>query len=358
MGSAHQPLAGCTRTKNNQLNITGDGEWRENTHDIYLSPEIGTVMDDLYYVKVSADQLRRLQENGVQFSHWRSGSIAINGAANLEAAANALNCSMIRQGRVFNGLTQVKLKPVRQRRGRNTAVARNEQRMSRAREQYIQACSARFGELRRTAQDTFVPIQAELRKSETALVAAARRAGFAQEESRQALMQRFEQELQQIRETAKVTEVLAIANGIIVYTDTLYATAIDTARVYEIGRFAIWIRFAGSNAGITWSNCSRRIDVPQKAMNAPYIYANGQASHDDIRLSLLELIGRLELSTVVDLAIQYVETINAEHPLTAYIDSWPSYVPQTGGNASPRRSGLIKRAKRGLAMLLRRRTTA
>jgi hypothetical protein len=38
---------------------------------------------------------------------------------------------------------------------------------------------------------------------------------------------------------------------------------------------------------------------------------------------MLEMIGRCELASLVDVAIQYVETVDPANPLSVYVENWP-----------------------------------
>ena len=58
------------------------------------------------------------------------------------------------------------------------------------------------------------------------------------------------------------------------------------------------------------------------AMNAPTVYADGTPIVDEIQESMLELIARLELSVVAELAIQFIETGGDEIPFT-HLTKWP-----------------------------------
>ncbi len=58
-------------------------------------------------------------------------------------------------------------------------------------------------------------------------------------------------------------------------------------------------------------------------MNAPYVFADGTAATDDTRAAFQELIARGDFANACDLAIQYVETVQPDSPLTAYLSRWP-----------------------------------
>ena len=134
----------------------------------------------------------------------------------------------------------------------------------------------------------------------------------------------FAHELIALQMTDKVVEVKVVPNGVLAYTSELLTNPDPDGNWHSrIGEFMIWIRLGGADAGIYWFNKTRRINGARNNMNAPYIYADGRASSDTVTMSLLELVGRYELSAAVDLAIQYVENIDEQNPLTLYLENWP-----------------------------------
>jgi hypothetical protein len=102
----------------------------------------------------------------------------------------------------------------------------------------------------------------------------------------------------------------------------LQATDPRTGVCYELGRFLVVIRTNGTNAGVSWFNQTRRVSTIQPNMNAPRVFADGSPCADEIRETLLELIAQFEFATVVELAIQFVETL-VDDELSKYIDKWP-----------------------------------
>ncbi len=66
------------------------------------------------------------------------------------------------------------------------------------------------------------------------------------------------------------------------------------------------------------------MDSFKKAMNAPNVFSDGTACFNDMTEPMLELTARLELTVVVDLAIQFVENSGAEK-LSAYLNLWPCH---------------------------------
>jgi hypothetical protein len=117
------------------------------------------------------------------------------------------------------------------------------------------------------------------------------------------------QELEQIRANPKVRDVRAVNGGVVVQTHTLTATDFKAKAEIDLGTFMIWLRLDAANPGVLWLNQSRRVDgAVKKGMNAPYVYSDGHAS--------------LELAALVDVAIQFIETIDEENVLNVDLRYW------------------------------------
>jgi hypothetical protein len=193
-----------------------------------------------------------------------------------------------------------------------------------SRRNYIEACRARLEEVRQQARNSAQPVFEELKKAERQFVRLSRQNAILNNTlSDDELVARFNEDIEQIRGTEKVVDVRVIPNSVLIYTDTLYAAAPDSGVRHEIGKFLIWVRLDEVNAGVYWFNSSRRVDGARNDMNAPYVYNDGRASSDDTKQAFLDMIARCELGPIADLAIQYIETVNPENPLTAYLENWP-----------------------------------
>lgn len=334
--------------------LVGDGQqWS------YVVPGINTTMR------------AKLEEHHVPFSNWAQ-AILINGRMNLESAAAALGATIkgirithanfgevllnfpadgypapvtvesnrldwtrffARSGRVSGENTQTP-ENRRQERLRNyqekrLADAARESDPSRqayleSQRRYVEACRTRIEEVKEQARSLGVPAFEQLRIAESRFIEATRQLKFAHvSNSEEALRMQFAHELIALQMTDKVVEVKVVPNGVLAYTSELLTNPDPDGNRHRIGEFMIWIRLGGADAGIYWFNKTRRINGARNNMNAPYIYADGRASSDTVTMSLLELVGRYELSAAVDLAIQYVENIDEQNPLTLYLENWP-----------------------------------
>jgi hypothetical protein len=105
-----------------------------------------------------------------------------------------------------------------------------------------------------------------------------------------------------------------------VYTDTLYCTDPRTKIVHEIGKFKISISQAN---GLRWENLTRRVDGCNKNQMAPHIWESGKACLGNMESIFPELIANYEYSVVVQLAIQFVESVNVDDSAGKHISNWP-----------------------------------
>lgn len=194
-----------------------------------------------------------------------------------------------------------------------------------SRQNYVNACRERLEEVRENSRAIVVPTLDHLLSAQRDMVAAARSSEFAATANANEIdvRERFAAEIQRIRETAKVDDVRVVPNGVVVFTEHLFVEMPDGKRRADIGKFMIWIKLSGTEAGVYWFNKTRRVNGIRDGMNAPYVYMDGRPSAEEILHNLIEMIGRCELAAVVDMAIQFVESILPENPLTEYLDCWP-----------------------------------
>jgi hypothetical protein len=285
-------------------------------------------MESFVLPGINDERRRLLDEAGIPYSLWEQDSVLIGGEDTLQLALNALNATIARRRQRFEGLIDLTLQYDGDR---NVTNVRRNNRPGRAtpatqaesRQNYIQVCANRLKEVREAAKRESMPVMQELSRAQSRFVQATRRAVFIEGMPEDEMRQRFAHELEQIRLLDKVTNVHVLRGGLLVNTETLYTTEPSSGTRYEIGKFAIWVRFIGENAGVYWINQTRTVNGVKLRMHAPYVYNNGMSSNDEVRETMLDLIGRLEFAAVTDLAIQYVETVNEDNPLTAYLDKWP-----------------------------------
>ena len=134
--------------------------------------------------------------------------------------------------------------------------------------------------------------------------------------TKEELREKFAREIALIKETPKVNRVRVTNAGgaILIYTDTLFATAVDSEEKHEIGKFLIRILPDASSDSIRFYNATRRVNGIRPAMNAPYVLADGTIISDEIKQTFLDLIARCDFAALADLAVQFIETVNDDAP--------------------------------------------
>ena len=194
-----------------------------------------------------------------------------------------------------------------------------------SRVRYIAACAARVHEIVLAAKQRLMAKRSELPSAEERFAKLTRQVAFRPNTvTREELSEKFAQEISQLREIPKVSHVRVTNAGgaILIYTDILCATAIDSEEKHEIGKFLIRILPDVSSDSILFYNATRRVNGLYPAMNAPYVLADGTIISDEIKQTFLDLIARCDFAALADLAIQFIETVNDDAP-GRFITRWP-----------------------------------
>lgn len=287
---------------------------------------------------LTADQLKRLKAGGVQYFRWQHDGTLLADEEALRLALEILNARAIETPTELEGIVKISLdyrtSPIDATAAKQTLppaelpappVRVRPDSWESSRALYIRACAARMQEIIKSAFEVFQAKRALLPEAEATFVKLARRSCFAQQSlSAAALEERFEREIDMIRETPKVARVRVTRGGntILVYTDTLYATAPDSGERHEIGKFLIRIQPDASVDCIRFYNATRRVDAIRPEMNAPYVLADGSVTADEIKQIFLDQVARCEFAALTDLAIQFIETVNDDRP-GSFITRWP-----------------------------------
>jgi hypothetical protein len=299
--------------------------------------------------KIDAAQRDLLTGFGVHYHPWGEQNVLIDGEDHLELALQVLDLKINKRKASQDGLVTLVLKsgytpsehlsaasqsatttpqtatatpvpvPVTE-----TRPARTGHEADRAR--YVALCRKRLAKEIKAAQKNFKRTSKVFKRAAQAFLESVRQSTFGGDVSQPDLEARFAEEFDRTVALDKVLKVSVTNNGYTVFTDTLFAVAPDTNKRYEIGNFLIHIRPTGETAGVFLINRTRRVDAVRPGMNAPYVYGDGTAVTDDVTEVLMELLGRGEISALVDLAIQYIETVQPENPLTADLNKWPEVV--------------------------------
>jgi hypothetical protein len=204
---------------------------------------------------------------------------------------------------------------------------RHKEGRTRSRQLYVKACGKRIQELVEATRASLAKRLnqlSEIQKQALSLIRLDNFGGKALDavESRRQFKADFEAEFEAIKAIDRVKSVSASQNLVMVKTDLLCAQNPQTGQTHEIGEFLIVIDLRGGRKTVRWFNSSRRINGVRAGMNAPTVYADGTPVINEIQETMIELVARLQLSIVVELAIQFVETINNDLPGARVVD-WP-----------------------------------
>jgi len=142
--------------------------------------------------------------------------------------------------------------------------------------------------------------------------------------------------LTQFDDIAKMQKVRSVSidrerKKLIIFTDFLFCKHPKKNQIHEIGRFKIEIDISGNKQiinrdnefGIRWHNLTRKVDGYDPGMNAPDVYPRGVPCLGTAAQYLPELLANYEYSAIVDLAIQFVESVNLDDGAGCYLENWP-----------------------------------
>ncbi len=138
----------------------------------------------------------------------------------------------------------------------------------------------------------------------------------------------YEQDYDNLLSIPQVTDVKVSDALISVFTSTIYCTDPRTQTVYDIGQFRIDISTSPKVAQecVTWHNLTRKIKINtrdgDRTMDAPHV-RQGQACFGNYQKVFPELVAKYEFSTVAQLAIEFVRSVNVGDAWGETINRWP-----------------------------------
>lgn len=268
------------------------------------------------------EQLGLLASAGVNIYEWEEGILIEE--TQLELVLATLGATGTKSDTDYEGVYRLKLKFSKRTKGKKKSgkneknepeniddeeARKREEIRQESRRRYIKACSSRTKAMLDDARASAKASRKKLTGMKQRFVKTKREEIFAGKfDSNGTAAQNILAELERVRMITGVRAVHVVPNRILIATEILCATDPETGFRYEVGQFLITVYLDGSNDGIRWQNNSRRIKGVREQMHAPTVHSNGQAAAAEIHSTILELIARLELSTVVELAIQVVES--------------------------------------------------
>lgn len=134
-------------------------------------------------------------------------------------------------------------------------------------------------------------------------------------------------EFDEITRFGSVKAVRIDQNKIIVRTKTLYCVNPSTRIKHEIGEFDIEIDVQKNS--IRWLNKTRRVNGGNLNMNAPHVNADGLACFGNTKDLFPKLIASREITSALQLAIAFIESVNVNDNWGCHIANWPVAQPES-----------------------------
>ncbi|MBK7840150.1 MAG: hypothetical protein IPJ49_21215 [Candidatus Obscuribacter sp.] len=277
------------------------------------------------------ERREKLVAAGIQlFDYDASSNSYLLEEHNRDRALEVLNCTAKENDTDYEGIIALKLKA---RKAPKEVVeppppnAEDLAKRAKSRERYIKACGNRMQELLISAREALTQRAKKVPAVQNQFFAAAR-ASFILENSgananQTAFAELLKEEFKRVEAVEKVVSARLSGNNLCIKTSELRVKISDSDQRI-IGAFLIVINLDGADSGIRWFNSDRRVDGASPGMNAPYVFATGEPAVSEIRETMMELLARLELSVVAELAIQFVENIYDDE-FGKYIHQWPLY---------------------------------
>lgn len=290
---------------------------------------------------LEAERRDKLVAAGIQLFEYDAASNSyLIEEQSRDRVLEVLNCTAREGDTDYEGIVALKLKarkPAKEVVPVGQPTEEELAKRAKSRERYIKACGNRMQELLISAREALTQRAKKVPAVQNQFFAAAR-ASFILENSgaranHPAFAELLKEEFKRVEAVDKVVSARLSGKNLCIKTAELRAkVAEDDVRI--IGSFLILINLEGANSGIRWFNADRRVDGASPGMNAPYVFASGEPAVSEIRETMMELLARLELSVVAELAIQFVENIYDDE-FGKYITQWPLYrepITTTGSN--------------------------
>ena len=201
-------------------------------------------------------------------------------------------------------------------------------RLAASKDNYITACTQRIEAKKRNAKSEVKELQNTIGEYQKALTDKIRRFNEASfilraTESLDVDPKDYGAEYERLSAMPKIEKVIASENKIEVYTDVLFCEYKED--IYEIGAFRIDIYI--ETGKVRWFNLTRQLkqgkDEYGEKMMAPHIDNWGKACMGNTAEIFPNLIANYEFEAVTMIAIQFVESVNAEDSWGKYIGDWP-----------------------------------
>ena len=282
-----------------------------------------------YLVKdLTDEQLNLLTSAGVQHYQWETGIMIEE--TQLDLALSVLNATGTKTKSKYENVYKLKLtfKKRKKQEGKREEVdeeaRQREAERLQYRKRYIKACESRTKAILDAAASTATGNRKKLSGAKQRFVTSKRAEVFGSSKiaGNENAAQVLVSELERVRMVQGVQGVHVVPNRLLISTEILCATDPETGFRHEIGQFLITVYLDGSEDGIRWQNNSRLVDGVRERMQAPTVFSDGRAGAAEIHATIMELIARLELSTVAELAIQFIENPE-DNEYGKFVSKWP-----------------------------------
>lgn len=136
----------------------------------------------------------------------------------------------------------------------------------------------------------------------------------------------FDKEFDHLTSMDKVRSVtIRGSKTLTVLTEVLYCKHPKSKKYHEIGAMNISINMEGGEMRIY--NCTRRVDAYERGMHAPHVFPRGTLCEGNLSKTIPQLLARYEFTTLVMLAIQFIESVNLDDSAGRHISKWPLKSP-------------------------------
>ena len=282
-----------------------------------------------YLVKdLTDEQLNLLTSAGVQ--HYQCETGIMIEETQLDLALSVLNATGTKTKSKYENVYKLKLTFKKRKKQESKREEVDEEARQREaerlqyRKRYIKACESRTKAILDAAASTATGNRKKLSGAKQRFVTSKRAEVFGSSKiaGNENAAQVLVSELERVRMVQGVQGVHVVPNRLLISTEILCATDPETGFRHEIGQFLITVYLDGSEDGIRWQNNSRLVDGVRERMQAPTVFSDGRAGAAEIHATIMELIARLELSTVAELAIQFIENPE-DNEYGKFVSKWP-----------------------------------
>jgi len=194
---------------------------------------------------------------------------------------------------------------------------------------YVTECNRGFQERVSSLQNSLQEIKNDIEKYQLKLVKAIRLASETQvilgslQEKNSNSEDKYAVQYDELFKIDSIRDIFISTNIISCITDVLFCTDPRSGKKHEIGAFRINIYLDGSEHCVRWFNRTRRVDGCKSGMQAPHVFPNGNACLGNMEEVFPELVANYEFTSLILMAIQFIETVNVNDDAGKYIDRWP-----------------------------------